>query len=65
MHGIVLYVVLRRVNTLAPIGSLSDAAYWLLIAGAGLLAVLLSAVTYSWIERPFIQTRPVAVPQTA
>ncbi len=65
MHGIVLYVVLHRANTLTPIGSLSDAAYWSLIAGAGLLAVLLSAVTYSWIERPFIQTRPVAVPQAA
>jgi peptidoglycan/LPS O-acetylase OafA/YrhL len=65
MHGIVLYVVLRRANSLAPIGSLSDVAYWLLIAGAGLLTVLLSAVTYSCIERPFIQTRPAAVVQVA
>ena len=65
MHGIVLYVVLRRANTLVPLGSLSEVAYWLLIGGAGLLTVLLSAVTYSWIERPFIQTRPVAMPQAA
>ncbi len=65
MHGIVLYVVLRRANALVLIGSLSDVAYWLLIGGAGLLTVLLSAVTYSCVERPFIQTRPVAVPVAA
>lgn len=60
LHGIVLYVVLRRVNALVPIGSLADVTYWLLIGGVGLLTVLLSAVTYSWIERPFIQARPQA-----
>lgn len=58
LHGIVLYIVMRRVHQLAPIGSLSDTAFWLVVAGAGLLTVLSSAITYSLIERPFIQSRP-------
>ena len=63
LHGIVLYIVMRRVHTLTPIGSLSDTAYWCVVAGAGLLTVLCSAVTYSLIERPFIQSRPKPSPQ--
>lgn len=63
LHGIVLYIVMRRVHLLAPIGSLSDTAYWSVVAGAGLLTVLGSAVTYSLIERPFIQSRPAPTPQ--
>ncbi len=63
LHGIVLYIVMRRVHTLTPIGSLSDTAYWCVVAGAGLLIVLCSAVTFSLIERPFIQSRSERSPQ--
>ena len=63
LHGIVLYIVMRRVHTLTPIGSLSDTAFWFVVTGAGLLTVLCSAVTYSLIERPFIQSRPARIPQ--
>lgn len=55
LHGIVLYFVLHGVNILYPISSLSPLSYWLLILVSALLVVLISAVTYRFIEHPFIQ----------
>ena len=55
LHGIVLYFVLHGVNILYPITSLGPLSYWLLILLSALLVVLISAVTYRFIEHPFIQ----------
>jgi peptidoglycan/LPS O-acetylase OafA/YrhL len=59
LHGIVLYVVLRlTVNPRSPIDQMEPAPYWLLIAGCGVVVVLLSSLTYAVIEHPFIRHKP-------
>lgn len=55
LHGIVLYFVLRGVNLVYPITSLSPLSYWLLMFLTAILVILISAVTYRWIEHPFIE----------
>ena len=58
LHGIVLYLVMSRVNHIIPVESLSTLAFWGVTGAAGLLTVAISAVTFCVIERPFIQVRP-------
>jgi peptidoglycan/LPS O-acetylase OafA/YrhL len=55
LHGIVLYFVLHGVNLVYPITSLNPLQYWLLVLFAGLLIVVVSTVTYRFIEHPFIE----------
>jgi peptidoglycan/LPS O-acetylase OafA/YrhL len=54
LHGIVLYLVLRVTNHFCPITSLDPLRYWVLIAGCGCLVVICSAISYRFIEHPFI-----------
>lgn len=55
LHGIVLYFVLNGVNHFYPIVSLSPLSYWLVIFLATILVIIISAVTYRFIEHPFIE----------
>ena len=55
LHGIILYFVLHGVNRLYPITSLSPWAYWLVVFLAAILLIIISAITYRFIEHPFIQ----------
>jgi len=55
LHGIVLYFVLNSVKLIYPITSLGPLLYWLLVLFTGFLLILISAVTYRFIEHPFIQ----------
>ncbi len=55
LHGIVLYFVLHGVNMVRPITSLSPLTYWSIILFSGLVMILASAVSYRYIEHPFIQ----------
>jgi peptidoglycan/LPS O-acetylase OafA/YrhL len=55
LHGIVLYFGLHIVNIVYPIQSLSPFLFWLVILLTGLLVVLISAVTYRFIEHPYIE----------
>lgn len=55
LHGIVLFVVLNSVNHFYPIAQLSPIVFWSLILLSGLLVILVSAVTYHYIEYPFIK----------
>jgi len=55
LHGIVLYFVLRLVDFMYPVQMLTPFAFWLVILVAGVLSVLVSAVTYRYIEHPFIE----------
>ncbi len=51
LHGVVLYLahpLLRLVSGTAPL-------YWLTLTGLGLIVVAISAITYRWIEHPFIE----------
>jgi peptidoglycan/LPS O-acetylase OafA/YrhL len=55
LHGTVLYVVLGVVRRFYPIPELSPLAYWGVIAACGVLLVCLAAVTYRWLEHPFLR----------
>lgn len=55
LHGIVLYFVLRAVNAVYPVASLNPFLFWGVVCVAGLIVILISAVTYRFIEHPFIE----------
>lgn len=55
LHGIVLFFVLRAINTFYPITSHSPLSYWIAVLFAAIVLVLISSVTYRYIEHPFIQ----------
>lgn len=55
LHGIILFFVLRAINLIYPITSHSPLSYWLAVLFAALVLILVSAVTYRFIEHPFIQ----------
>jgi peptidoglycan/LPS O-acetylase OafA/YrhL len=55
LHGIVLHVVLTTVNHFYPITALNPFSYWSVILLAGILVVIASALTYQYVEFPFIQ----------
>lgn len=54
VHCIVLYSVMRAVNAVTPLGSLAPLEFWSWAALAVSLAVGLSAITYRYVEYPFI-----------
>lgn len=55
IHGIVLFGVQNSVDYFYPITSVSPLVFWLLILLSGLLTIIVSSVTYRYIEYPFIQ----------
>ncbi len=58
IHCVVVYVVVRVADGLVSIASLALPEYWLVAALAATLTVLLSAISYRWIEYPFHAPRP-------
>lgn len=53
LHGVVLYLARPLLHSVAM--THSAAYYWLALTGVGLLTVATSALTFRWIEEPFIQ----------
>jgi len=64
-HCIALFVTVRAVNALRPIETLDGIQYWLLAALAAAGCVLLSAVTYRYVEYPFLRPQPARQPARA
>jgi len=64
LHGTVLYVGLGIVRAFYPLQRLTPPAYWLVMAGCAVLLVCLSAVTYRWLEYPFLRV-PLPMRRTA
>ncbi len=54
LHGMVLWLGLRIANHFLPVASLNDAGYWTLVLACGGAVVVFSAVTYRYIEHPFL-----------
>ncbi len=54
MHGIVLFMVLNLANLFVKISALSAISFWMLILVAALLTVVISSVTYRYIEHEFL-----------
>lgn len=64
IHGIVLFGVLNSVDYFTPITSLGAFNFWTLITISGLLTVVVSAVTYRYVEYPFIKMIKNGKPRT-
>ncbi len=54
MHGIVLFIVLHGVNYFVKIITLNPWQFWTLIFLSAILTVIVSAVTYRYIEHEFL-----------
>lgn len=57
MHGIVLFAVLRLADTIMPIRELTTWPFWGLILISALVTVLVSTITYKYIEHPFLKKK--------
>ena len=57
VHCIVLYAVMRAVNARTPLGELAPLEFWTWAALAISIAVGLSALTFRYVEYPFIAPR--------
>jgi peptidoglycan/LPS O-acetylase OafA/YrhL len=55
LHGIVLCLGLSLIRTVCPAPGWTPPFYWLLVTAIGSLVVCLSAVTYRWLEHPFLR----------
>lgn len=55
IHGIVLFGVLNSVDYFYPVTSITPLQFWSLITLSGILTIIVSSVTYQFIEYPFIK----------
>lgn len=56
-HCLVLFTLLRTINHFHPIVSLTPIAYWSFITATGIVAVMVSMVTYRLFEHPFLSKK--------
>jgi peptidoglycan/LPS O-acetylase OafA/YrhL len=54
LHGAVLFVGSRVLDRIAHIGGMSPPAYWASIGVVGLAVVVVSAVSFQFVEHPFL-----------
>lgn len=65
IHGIVLFGVLNTADSWKPIVEMNALQFWSLITLSGLLTIVVSSVTYQYIEYPFIKMIKVSKIETA
>ena len=61
LHSPILFLVLYFVNRWTPIASLDALSYWSVVGLAGCLLVLAAALTFRWVEYPFMSQRRVVL----
>ena len=61
LHSPILFLVLYFVNRWTPIASLNALSYWSVVGLAGCLLVLAAALTFRWVEYPFMSQRRVVL----
>jgi len=64
-HCIALYVTMHAVDRLVPVRTLEGGEYWMLAGLAAAGCVLLSALTYRYVEHPFLHSQPARKPARA
>lgn len=60
IHGIVLQIIMRNLNNRLPISVIDPVAFWQSATLAAIATVLISAITYQHIERPFLSPAKAA-----
>ncbi|HZO00251.1 MAG TPA: acyltransferase [Burkholderiales bacterium] len=64
-HCIALYITMHAVDRLVPVRTLEGGEYWMLAGLAAAGCVLLSALTYRYVEHPFLHSQPARQPKRA
>lgn len=59
LHGFVLHVGLLLLQRAVPLASLSAVQYWAFAGGCGIIAVVVSCISWQFLERPFLKGIPV------
>lgn len=54
LHGIVIYLVFKAVNDVVPLETIKPLAFWCIACCCGLVTIVVSAITYRWVEHPFL-----------
>lgn len=62
-HCIVLFLVVGAADRLLGLETFGATQYWLLVAAAAVVTVVLSAVTFQFVEHPFMNPRGRAKPK--
>lgn len=62
-HCIVLFLVVGAADRLLGLETFGPTQYWLLVAAAAVVTVVLSAVTFQFVEHPFMNPRGRAKPK--
>jgi peptidoglycan/LPS O-acetylase OafA/YrhL len=55
LHGLLLYAGFRALGALVPIAEIGVGGYWALVAAVAVATVAGAALTYRWIELPFMR----------
>lgn len=55
LHGILLYLIINNLFGIENTLQISESNYWLIIIGTTPILIILSKLTYEFIEKPFIQ----------
>jgi peptidoglycan/LPS O-acetylase OafA/YrhL len=55
LHGLLLYAGFRAVGAVVPIAAIGAGGYWALVAAVAGATVGCAALTYRWIEQPFMR----------
>lgn len=63
LHGIVVFAAYRLLDGALPVARLGAVPHWAVAAVATLFAVALSALTYRYVEHPFLAPRAEPVPE--
>lgn len=61
LHNIIISVVFHHFNQFRDITSITPLAFWLLTAACGIMVVLLSAISYRFVEHPFLANKPSSI----
>jgi peptidoglycan/LPS O-acetylase OafA/YrhL len=65
-HGIVLYTVTRSAGRYTDLTALSPLAYWATMATAGVIVILVSSVSYRFLELPYLHSAsPKKIPSAS
>jgi peptidoglycan/LPS O-acetylase OafA/YrhL len=55
LHGAVLFAVSSIVNRFVPVANMSPLSFWAMAGAIGLLALIASAASFRFVERPFLR----------
>ncbi len=65
LHGVVLFAAMGFVNSRWPVASLSNGAYWSIVFVVAMAVVVVSTLSYWFVERPFLKVKATSRPEVS